>query len=73
MNKNDFLRHRMKKYLHKKDLKALADKYLPVHSDYFSNPELFSKKDAILKEIDQCSIIENNYEAILLKVDTWLA
>ena len=72
MNKNDFLKHRIRKYLHKKNLKLMAEQYLPVHSVYFTNPKLFIKKGAILDEMNNCSIIENNYDDILVKVDAWL-
>jgi hypothetical protein len=73
MNKQEMLKHRIRKYLQVKCIKSIADDYLPEDSDYFVHPALFISKLSILNEIDDCHIVEKNYDAILDKVNAYLA
>ena len=72
MNKNDLLKLRIKKYVTTNNLKTLAKDYLSDSSGYFIKPELFKNRATVLDEIDREHVVDNHYDAILLKVDSWL-
>jgi hypothetical protein len=72
MTKTDFLKLRIRKYVITKNLKTLAADYFPVTSGYIANPKLYSSRLAIIDEMNNLNIVENNYETILAKVNSWL-
>jgi len=73
MNRHDLLKLRIKKYVTTNNLKALAEDYLSRGSGYFIQPELYKNRATVLDEMDREQVVDNNYDAILLKVDRWLS
>ncbi|MEP7171428.1 MAG: hypothetical protein ABI855_18810, partial [Bacteroidota bacterium] len=71
-DKKDFLKLRIRKFIQTKKLKDIASGYFPVDSDYHAHPDLFNNKTSIIDEMDKFNIIENNYDAILEKVNALL-
>ncbi|HKR03446.1 MAG TPA: hypothetical protein VJY62_02335 [Bacteroidia bacterium] len=72
MDKKDFLKLRIRKFIQTKKLKAIAADYFPVTSDYHTHPNLYNNKTSIIDEMEKFNIIEDNYEAILQKVNALL-
>ena len=72
MDKKDFLKLRIRKFIQTKKLKEITGDYFPATSDYHIHPNLYNKKSSIILEMDKFNIIENNYDAILEKVNAIL-
>lgn len=72
MTKTDFLKLRIKKFVTTKDLRILAAEYFPASSNQADNPKLFTSRPALIDEMNNLNIVENNYDAILARVNSWL-